>query len=134
MKSKSFPAICVLLMLCGLQLFATSPENIVQINFADYGNTGKNWNSAFTDLEANRQGELLVYTKKEANEMTEQINAPAPQADGDNASPMTWYVSPSGSDTTGDGTINNPYRTPQFAIDVSNPYDTVQLLSGHLSH
>lgn len=44
--------------------------------------------------------------------------------------PMTRYVSPTGSDLTGDGTRANPYANPQFAVDQSNPYDTVHLLAG----
>ena len=29
----------------------------------------------------------------------------------------TYYVSVTGSDTTGDGTASNPWRTIQFAVD-----------------
>jgi hypothetical protein len=41
------------------------------------------------------------------------------------------FVSPSGSDTVGDGTIARPYMTIQRALDAANEYDQVQLLPGH---
>lgn len=48
----------------------------------------------------------------------------------------TYYVGPSGSDTTGDGTSGNPYATINKAIDMLDGYSlfgdiTIQLLSGN---
>jgi len=41
------------------------------------------------------------------------------------------FVSPTGSDTVGDGTIARPYQTIQRALDAANEYDQIQLLSGY---
>jgi parallel beta-helix repeat protein len=40
------------------------------------------------------------------------------------------YVSISGNDTTGDGSIGNPFRTIQYAINISLHTDTVVVLNG----
>jgi hypothetical protein len=40
------------------------------------------------------------------------------------------FVSPSGSDTVGDGTIARPYQTIQRGVDAANEYDQLQLLPG----
>jgi hypothetical protein len=45
----------------------------------------------------------------------------------------TWYVATTGSDTTGNGTDNNPYATINQAGSVANPGDTVLVLSGTYS-
>ena len=44
-----------------------------------------------------------------------------------------WFVSTSGNDSTGDGTINNPYATPQTAFTQTQPGDTVQIRAGTYS-
>jgi hypothetical protein len=41
-----------------------------------------------------------------------------------------WYVSTAGSDTTGDGSEQNPFRTIQHAIDISISGDTVLATEG----
>jgi len=41
-----------------------------------------------------------------------------------------YFVSPSGSDTTGNGTVGNPWRTIQFAIDRVFPGDVLYLRGG----
>jgi hypothetical protein len=43
------------------------------------------------------------------------------------ASPTTRYVATTGSDTTGDGTIGNPYKTLQKALNVSSNSDIIYL-------
>ncbi|GAF70974.1 unnamed protein product, partial [marine sediment metagenome] len=40
------------------------------------------------------------------------------------------YVSVDGSDETGDGSFDHPYRTIQYSIEQSNNYDTVLVLPG----
>jgi hypothetical protein len=40
------------------------------------------------------------------------------------------YVAPGGSDATGDGTINNPWQTPQKAVDEALPGDVILLRQG----
>ena len=49
------------------------------------------------------------------------------------ATPSTWYVATTGSDTTGDGTIGNPVRTIQHAVryHAINPGDTVYIRQGN---
>ncbi len=53
------------------------------------------------------------------------------------AAPLTLYVAPSGSDTTGDGSVGTPWATPQFAaqwlqrnIDLGDETATIHLGSG----
>ena len=41
-----------------------------------------------------------------------------------------WYVSPMGSDVTGDGSLTNPYATIQHAIDLAAIGDEVRALAG----
>jgi hypothetical protein len=41
------------------------------------------------------------------------------------------YVSPTGSDTVGDGTLSRPYQTIQRAVDACNEYDQIVLLQGY---
>jgi len=41
------------------------------------------------------------------------------------------YVSTTGSDTVGDGTLSRPYNTIQRAVDAANEYDQVVLLPGY---
>ncbi len=41
-----------------------------------------------------------------------------------------WFVATSGNDSTGDGTIGNPYATLGVAFDAAQPGDTVQLRAG----
>ncbi len=41
-----------------------------------------------------------------------------------------WFVATNGNDSTGDGTISNPYATPQTAFTQTQPGDTVQIRSG----
>jgi hypothetical protein len=41
------------------------------------------------------------------------------------------YVSPTGSDTVGDGTIARPYQTIQRAVDAANENDQIILLAGY---
>jgi len=40
------------------------------------------------------------------------------------------YVSPTGSDTTGDGSYNNPYRHIYYAINQASDGDTIICKSG----
>lgn len=40
------------------------------------------------------------------------------------------YVSLDGNDNSGDGTLENPFRTIQHSIDVSSPYDTIIVENG----
>ncbi len=42
----------------------------------------------------------------------------------------TYYVSPSGNDLTGDGTLGNPWRTLRFALDSVYPGDVLYLRGG----
>jgi hypothetical protein len=42
----------------------------------------------------------------------------------------TWYIGPSGSDTTGDGTLGNPYATVGKCITVGADGDTIKALTG----
>ena len=42
----------------------------------------------------------------------------------------TWYVSPTGDNTTGDGSINKPYLTINKASTSSSPCDTIYLRGG----
>ena len=44
--------------------------------------------------------------------------------------PKTIYVSTTGSDVTGDGSMGNPYGTIQYGIDDGSVYDTVQVMAG----
>jgi fibronectin type 3 domain-containing protein len=44
--------------------------------------------------------------------------------------PQTWYVSPTGADSTGDGSETNPFGTIQLAVDLAIWSETVQLLPG----
>jgi hypothetical protein len=46
------------------------------------------------------------------------------------ASPSTWYVATTGSDTTGDGSIGNPYATLRKAINRSSNCDTIYMRGG----
>src|SRR5260221_8477532 len=53
------------------------------------------------------------------------------------AAPLTLYVAPSGSDTTGDGSVGTPWATPQFAaqwlqrnIDLGDESATIHLGAG----
>lgn len=41
-----------------------------------------------------------------------------------------WFVSTTGSDTTGTGNINNPFKTLQKAINVSSTNDTIYMRAG----
>lgn len=41
-----------------------------------------------------------------------------------------WYISTTGSDVTGDGTLGNPYATVTKVLSVCSNTDTVRLLSG----
>merc|ERR1712146_798141 len=41
------------------------------------------------------------------------------------------FVSPTGSDTVGDGTLSRPYQTIQRAVDACNEYDQIVLLRGY---
>ena len=41
-----------------------------------------------------------------------------------------YFVSNSGSDENGDGSINNPYFSIQTAIDIANDFDTVKVDDG----
>ena len=41
-----------------------------------------------------------------------------------------WFVSNSGNDFTGNGSINNPYEHIQWAVDISLSGDTIMVLSG----
>ncbi len=43
---------------------------------------------------------------------------------------FTWYVSNSGSNTTGDGSQSNPFSTIQYGIDVSSYGDTILVEQG----
>jgi len=43
------------------------------------------------------------------------------------------YVSPTGSDTVGDGTLSRPYQTIQRAVDAANEYDQIVLLQGYFT-
>merc|ERR1712093_597092 len=40
------------------------------------------------------------------------------------------YISVTGSDVTGDGTLGRPYQTIQRGVDAANEYDQVILMSG----
>lgn len=40
------------------------------------------------------------------------------------------YCSPQGNDSTGNGTISNPYYSPLYALSVSNPGDTILCRGG----
>ncbi len=42
----------------------------------------------------------------------------------------TWYVATTGSDTTGDGSFGNPWRTIQYAVDQSSSGDTIVVAAG----
>ncbi|MDD2234972.1 MAG: right-handed parallel beta-helix repeat-containing protein [Desulfitobacteriaceae bacterium] len=42
----------------------------------------------------------------------------------------TRYVSTTGNDSTGDGTISHPYKTVQKAVNMSNPGDTIYVRGG----
>ncbi|MFC4776940.1 sugar-binding protein [Paenibacillus sp. GCM10023252] len=44
--------------------------------------------------------------------------------------PVTYYVSPTGSDTNNGTSIDTPFKTPQKAADVSAPGDTILLRGG----
>ncbi len=41
-----------------------------------------------------------------------------------------WHISPEGNDSTGDGTIQNPFRTIQHGIDICIPGDSVIVENG----
>lgn len=40
------------------------------------------------------------------------------------------YIDPAGNDSTGDGTVGNPFRTPQKAIDTVDPSGTIRVRPG----
>ncbi|MBC8527261.1 MAG: carboxypeptidase regulatory-like domain-containing protein, partial [Candidatus Cloacimonetes bacterium] len=42
-----------------------------------------------------------------------------------------WYVSTTGSNTTGDGSAQNPFATIQYGIDIADSGDTVQVAPGN---
>lgn len=42
----------------------------------------------------------------------------------------TYIVSTTGSDLTGDGSVANPFLTPQFAINLAVPYDVIEFREG----
>lgn len=44
------------------------------------------------------------------------------------AQQSTFYVSSTGSDDTGDGSIGNPYQSVQFALNQTSNNDTVILI------
>ncbi len=41
-----------------------------------------------------------------------------------------WYISPTGSDTTGNGSLNNPYATVTKCLEICNDGDTIRALNG----
>ncbi|UCE65250.1 MAG: right-handed parallel beta-helix repeat-containing protein [Candidatus Zixiibacteriota bacterium] len=41
-----------------------------------------------------------------------------------------WYVSTTGNDSTGNGSYENPFRTVQYAINISNSVDTIVVENG----
>lgn len=43
---------------------------------------------------------------------------------------MTWYISPSGDDSNGDGSRDNPWQTVAHAVANSSDGDTIYLLNG----
>lgn len=43
---------------------------------------------------------------------------------------LNWYVSPTGSDTTGDGTSGLPWRTPQKAVDTAPTGGIINIAAG----
>ena len=45
--------------------------------------------------------------------------------------PTTVYVSPSGDDGVGDGSIGNPFKTIQKGIDVAAAGDMVNVAASH---
>ena len=67
--------------------------------------------------------------------ITDTDGSPSDQSDGlFTISPVdtvnVWYVSTSGSDETGDGSENNPFRTIQKAINTASSYDTILVVEG----
>jgi hypothetical protein len=50
-----------------------------------------------------------------------------------NITVVSIYVSPKGSDTTGDGSLGNPFQTLQQAANIANPGDVINAMSGAYS-
>lgn len=50
------------------------------------------------------------------------------------ASQITWYVSPAGSDHSGDGSFGNPYRSIQKAMNMSRNGDVIYLRKGNYNN
>ena len=46
------------------------------------------------------------------------------------ASPFNWYVSPTGSDSSGDGSYGNPYGSIQKAMNRSSNGDIINMRKG----
>ncbi|MCP3685012.1 MAG: T9SS type A sorting domain-containing protein [bacterium] len=63
-------------------------------------------------------------------EYNEQNNSLSQQIYIEQILNKSLYVSPSGDDTSGDGTIENPYLTIQHGIDVAITNDTIVVLPG----
>ena len=92
-------------------------NNVNPIYISNYGGTPNNIQVDSTKFATIAPGynDSLVYRSGAVGTVTES-------ADID--SNIIWktiryqvYVSPTGSDTTGDGSIGNPYRTPRFALN-----------------
>ena len=47
------------------------------------------------------------------------------------ASPSAWFVSTTGNDTSGDGSIENPYASIRKAMDMSSNGDIIYIRGGH---
>lgn len=69
---------------------------------------------------------LMITLLLSAPRQTLPLFAEAPQPPAS----TTWYVSTSGSDRNGDGSVNRPFGTIQMAIDAAAPGDTVLVQDG----
>jgi hypothetical protein len=60
-----------------------------------------------------------------------QLSAHAsPNAPMSSATRMIWYVATNGSDPSGNGTFENPFRTIQHALDMAASGDTIVIMEG----
>ena len=89
--------------------------------------TGTTVNSSGLNSGTNYYYRLWSYTKKQS---LQQYSNSSIVASETTLGAGAIFVSTTGSDTTGNGTIGNPYRTIQKGISVAQPGDTVYVRGG----
>ncbi len=97
-----------------------------QVNLEDYYNKTQTYSKTEVDsavtavgadiaLKQDKTDSILTTTDKTVVGAINEIDGKFPKQN------LNFYVSPTGSDETGDGTIDNPYATAQKAINVLSP-------------